>query len=204
VFDATRKLQVDNQQFPLLNKTEIDTGIEIASGQTAVLTGLPQVRTEGSAKPSEVDLMVFVRPEIIGTVSSQPARLTNWTLPFESSNSEFSGPCGAQPVCCDEGSVFSTALKNSAGRCGCECPCDFSKCKNAFPEPASYDPFEPKAIEIPTIKFDLPEVLPASKNCEGEFHTEYAPREFIPQAAKPMRFTRPVVTPVIYEEPVGR
>jgi hypothetical protein len=198
---AEKMAAVNDQKIPTLSTTQVDTGIEIASGEIAVLTGLPTTRNDQGFAPAEVELLVFVLPEII-----EPAKQelhTNWTLPFEACTA-YGRPCAAaMPTCCDEGPVFTSACSTKP-TCDYPCSSNFLKCGDAFQEPAVCDPFEPKVIDLPAVKFELPETFPAAKHCDGEFHSECTPAVFMPHMAKPMRFTRPVVAPVNFEEPVTR
>jgi Flp pilus assembly secretin CpaC len=74
--DPSRSVEVQGQTCPGLKVREVDTGVEMAPGQTLILSGLvekrvaePAERTaqagEADAVEEEVELLVLVRPEIV-------------------------------------------------------------------------------------------------------------------------------------------
>jgi hypothetical protein len=74
-----RSLVVNGQKVPALNVTEVDTGCELAFGETVALTGLTQRRTEArkteegvSEETQEIMLVVVVTPEAGEPTASTP------------------------------------------------------------------------------------------------------------------------------------
>jgi pilus assembly protein CpaC len=74
--DPSSSVEVQGQTCPGLNVREVDTGVEMAAGQTLILGGLVEKRAvepaeqtaqAGEADPveEEVELLVLVQPEIV-------------------------------------------------------------------------------------------------------------------------------------------
>ena len=74
--DPSRTIEVQGQTCPGLNVREVDTGVEMAAGQTLILGGLVEKRAvepseqtaqagEADAVEEEVELLVLVRPEVV-------------------------------------------------------------------------------------------------------------------------------------------
>jgi Flp pilus assembly secretin CpaC len=79
--DYSRAVAIDGAQLPAMKVRQLDTAVELAAGQTGMLSGLVQprqevVQTESGMKTEieEVETWFIVTPEFVPSVAAAPAR----------------------------------------------------------------------------------------------------------------------------------
>jgi hypothetical protein len=78
--DDSRSVEIDGTRVPALNVRQCDSAVELEFGQTGLLTGLVQRRTEVRRTEAgdqnvdhEVELLFVVMPEAVSSIASVPA-----------------------------------------------------------------------------------------------------------------------------------
>jgi Flp pilus assembly secretin CpaC len=62
--DKSREVRVAGHTIPGINVREVDTGVEMKSGQTYVIGGMVSNRTDGD-KQTPVELLMIIKPEVV-------------------------------------------------------------------------------------------------------------------------------------------
>jgi pilus assembly protein CpaC len=77
--DFARSIQIAGAQVPAMNRRELDSAIELKSGQSGLLKGLVQPRESAIAsesgvetKTEEIETWFIVTPELVSSIASAP------------------------------------------------------------------------------------------------------------------------------------
>jgi hypothetical protein len=220
-------LQPDGIMTPVIEGRDIQTTLEVPSGKAALLTAMlktrnePQVvehvqRTllsngdheeqivrEETVVPTEVQLLVLMRPDIVGadpcnstsSADVKCAEVVDW---IKSAMTESKSNC-VSPACCDEGPACKCAGSCCAAQTQCAESGSMSEAKSIFALPALQQPFAPQTIYVDPTAFtpiDIQQRSVFDRNFEYDFQMPTSSGQFLPANVAPVRFAQPVVLPV--------
>jgi Flp pilus assembly secretin CpaC len=80
--DYSHNVEIDGHRVPAMNLRQVDTAVELKSGQTALLNGLVQVRNEAiehesgtTEEKEEIETWFIVTPEFMPSIANAPASM---------------------------------------------------------------------------------------------------------------------------------